>query len=113
MLALSNIFFDIIPITIPVGIENIKRYGKKILGHKYGDVVIDYLTARKKIYIPTYNKMIVKYLSDEMFELLELCRKNKVAFLDFETNDNVEDLSKPLSHASLIITMLKKMHDKY
>lgn len=35
-------------------ITNIKRTGSHVIGHKYGDEIIDYITARKKIYILSY-----------------------------------------------------------
>jgi len=82
--------------------KNIKRtcrkYGK-VIGHKYGDEILDYISARKIIYIPTYLYILKTYLRDDINELKTY---KKIAFLDYDTNDDIENTSKPLSHASII-----------
>lgn len=80
-----------------------------ILGHAWfggecgGTTTIDYLEARKKIYIPTYRWVLENRLQNELALLRGLLAEgHRIALLDYETNANVEDVERPLSHASLI-----------
>lgn len=91
--------------------KNIKRAtGEKrgrVRGHLLGDQLIDYVTARKTIYIPSYQHVLKHHLVSELILLKGLLAEgNKVALIDFDVNPNVEDTSKPLSHASIIKTAL-------
>jgi hypothetical protein len=89
--------------------KNIKRscrkYGR-VLGHKFNDGILDYCEARKHIYIPSYTWVLEKKLRVELFTIIE--KSNKIVLLDYTTNENIEDLSKPLSHASLVKKYLLK-----
>jgi len=89
--------------------KNIKRscrkYGR-VLGHKFNDGILDYCEARKHIYIPSYTWVLEKKLRVELFSIIE--KSNKIVLLDYTTNENIEDLRKPLSHASLIKKYLLK-----
>lgn len=87
--------------------ENLKRtvrkYGKPI-GHQYGDKILNYPEARMYIYIPTY-----KYVLDNIPSVQTTLKKIKeksvtqnIVFLDYNTNCDVFDFSKPLSHAALV-----------
>jgi hypothetical protein len=89
--------------------KNIKRTGSHVIGHKYGDEIIDYITARKKIYIPSYFYILENYLQDDLNELI---KHKKLILLDYDTNDNIENTSKPLSHASIIRDYLQSYSDK-
>lgn len=84
-----------------------KKYGK-ILGHRkgvHGDILLGYLEARKKIYIPTY-KWMLEHKSYEIIQhFRNFCMENPektIVLLDYQNNCNVENLTKPLSHAFLI-----------
>lgn len=80
----------------------------KIVGHQFGDKLIGYKTARREIYEVVYNNMLDTYLKNEMALLIGLLAENqRIAFIDYDTNDDIENTAKPLSHASLII---KKLH---
>ena len=74
------------------------KYGR-VLGHKFGEDIIDYNSARVNIYLPAYNWVIVNKLQDLMEELVTY---NKLVLLDYTTNEDINNLRKPLSHASLI-----------
>ena len=81
-----------------------KKYGK-ILGHRrgvYGDVLFDYLEARKKIYIRSYRWMLEKKAYFIIKKLREVNKTATIVLLDYETNCDVDNLSKPLSHAFLV-----------
>lgn len=88
--------------------RNIKRtvhkYGKP-LGHRkgvHGTELLDYIEARKQIYIPTYLWMLENKVPHIINRLREASKTKTVILLDYDTNADVEDPSKPLSHASLI-----------
>ncbi|NBO71742.1 MAG: hypothetical protein EBU66_14515 [Bacteroidetes bacterium] len=83
--------------------KNLKRtsrkYGK-VIGHMYEkEEILNYITARKNIYIPTYEYVLEKYLKEEIKELLKY---DKIVLLDYDTNEDVNNINKPLSHASII-----------
>ncbi len=82
-----------------------KKYGY-VKGHRKGvdgDIILNYIDARKLIYIPTYN-WVLKNKNQELIEKLrQLNNHNElIILLDYEVNDSVDDISKPLSHAALI-----------
>lgn len=84
--------------------RTVRKYGK-VLGHQYKDKVINYVTARKKIYIPAYNYVLENNLQDDVNKLKEI---PKLALLDYDINEDIENTAKPLSHASLIKSYLSK-----
>jgi hypothetical protein len=65
-------------------------------------VLLGYLDARLQIYLPAYRWVLENRLDAEVDDLREKSSKVDVVLLDYETNANVEDLSKPLSHAALV-----------
>lgn len=90
--------------------KNLKRtvrtHGKP-LGHQYGvysDELLDYLTARIKIYLPSY-----KYVLDNVDSTKEIVARTKerylvndILFLDYDTNCDFLNTKAPLSHAGLL-----------
>lgn len=75
----------------------------KLLGHSYMDTTLGYIDARKKIYLPIYEYVLNNCLQNEVALLKGLLSEGKcIALLDYEVNENPNDTSKPLSHASLI-----------
>jgi hypothetical protein len=88
--------------------QRIKRGGPRrgrVLGHQRGlmsEELLSYQEARYQIYLPIYRWVLETLLQDEVSQLRALSAQRQVILLDYETNGNVDDLSKPLSHASLI-----------
>ena len=85
--------------------KNLKRTCKKfgwLRGHKKGDGYIPYIQARKEIYVPTYFWMLEHRCADLVDKLRSLSNEKTVILLDYDTNPDIEDYKKPLSHASLI-----------
>jgi hypothetical protein len=88
--------------------QGIKRAGRtrgKVLGHRFGvrsDVLLGYREARYRIYLPAYRWVLENRLVSEVGRLREDAATRTVVLLDYETNSDVEDLSRPLSHAALI-----------
>lgn len=88
--------------------RNIKRttrkYGKP-LGHRKGvngSELLDYIEARKQIYIPTYRWVLENKVGHIINRLREASKTKTIILLDYDTNGDVENPKKPLSHASLI-----------
>lgn len=86
--------------------KNLKRSVRtngKVLGHRAGDRLLSYREARSLIYLPVYRWVVDNYLQAEIETLKNLSASQKVVFLDYETNDNIENLTSPLSHAALVV----------
>lgn len=84
--------------------RTIRRFGKP-LGHRkgvYGTELLDYMTARNLIYIPTYRWMLENKVADVIDRLREANKTKTIVLLDYNTNQDMDDASKPLSHAYLI-----------
>jgi hypothetical protein len=84
-----------------------KRHGQPE-GHIFGDNVIGYLEARENIYVPAYVFQVVNNVLDNIVGELEK-KIEPVVFYDVEQNKDIKDLSKPFSHASLLVTLLNVM----
>ena len=88
--------------------KNIKRTVRKFgkpLGHRKGvngTVLLNYLDARKQIYIPTYRLMLENKVMPIIERLREASKSKTIVLLDYNTCCDVDDLSKPLSHAFLV-----------
>ena len=80
--------------------RTVRKYGK-VLGHHYGDELLGYFEARKKIYIPSYKYVLDYYLNDLILELSDRTKLKPLVLLDYATNTSIL-MNKPLSHAALI-----------
>ena len=85
--------------------RTVRRFGKP-LGHRKGvngSELLSYIDARKQIYIPTYKWLLENKVSDIIERLRAASNSGKtIILLDYDTNADVNDAKKPLSHASLI-----------
>ncbi len=84
--------------------RTICKYGAP-LGHRkgvHGIELLGYIDARKKIYIPTYMWVLENKVKGIIERLGETNRTKTIVLLDYDTNADVENPCKPLSHASLI-----------
>lgn len=88
--------------------KNIKRSVRKNgkpLGHRKGvngNELLGYIEARKEIYIPAYRWMLENKVSSIIERMREASKTKTIILLDYNTNQDVDDASKPLSHAFLI-----------
>lgn len=85
--------------------RTVRRFGKP-LGHRKGvkgTELLGYIEARKLIYIPTY-KWVLENKVPHIIDRLKVANKEgkTIVLLDYDTNADVENSKKPLSHASLI-----------
>ncbi len=97
-------------ITNMKGIKRSARSRGRVLGHQFGltsDALLNYLDARNQIYLPTYRWVLDNRLQSELVQLRTILDAQPVVLLDYETNSSINDLSKPLSHASLIAAYLR------
>lgn len=85
--------------------RTVRRYGKP-LGHRKGvngTDLLGYIEARKQIYIPTYKWVLENKVASIIERLRAASNEGKtIILLDYDTNADVENAKKPLSHASLI-----------
>ena len=93
--------------------RSVRKYGKP-LGHKFEDKLLNYKDARWQIYLPSYlyvleNIQSVRLVLDKIREKLKEC---DIVFLDYNTNCNIADCSKPLSHAGLVKLYLEGKYPK-
>jgi hypothetical protein len=80
----------------------------KVTGHMFEQRLIDYVRARETIYIPTYNYVLRTKLHSEIALLKGLIKEGqKIALIDYDVNEDVQNTTKPLSHASLIKAALQ------
>ena len=85
--------------------RTVRRFGKP-LGHRKGvngTELLNYIDARKQIYIPSY-KWVLEHKVKDIVERLKAANESgkTIVLLDYDTNADVENAKKPLSHASLI-----------
>lgn len=83
--------------------RTVRKYGNP-LGHQYGNQILNYADARWLIYLPTYLYMLenVPSVQHTLQRIKERLQEKDIVFLDYNTNCNVVDYSKPLSHAGLV-----------
>lgn len=84
--------------------RTVRKYGKP-LGHRKGvngTELLGYIEARKQIYIPTYKWVLENKVAYIIERLREASKTKTIVLLDYDTNADVENANKPLSHASLI-----------
>ena len=84
--------------------RTVRKYGT-CLGHRKGvngEELLGYIEARKLIYLPCY-KWVLENKLQKLVTAIRIISKNKpVVLLDYNTNPDVNNPKKPLSHASLI-----------
>lgn len=92
--------------------RTVRRFGKP-LGHRKGVnglELLGYLEARKQIYIPTYKWVLENKVVDIIERLREASKTKTIVLLDYDTNADVENAKKPLSHASLIKAYVERIY---
>ena len=84
--------------------RTVRRFGKP-LGHRKGvngTELLGYIEARKQIYIPVYRWVLENKVVGIIERLREASKTKTIVLLDYDTNADVENAKKPLSHASLV-----------
>lgn len=76
-------------------------------GHLFGEAMLDYVAARKQIYVPAYVYHVINNALESVKDGLEKrIRSTPVALFDVESNGCIEDTSRPYSHAALLVRVL-------
>ena len=104
---------------IRTSMSGLKRTAAKFgtcRGHQLGleseeSTLLGYLDARRRIYLPAYLWVLKNKLQAELKELRGIANKRDIVFLDYETNEDIENLKTPLSHAGLIKRFLLNRAD--
>lgn len=84
--------------------RTVRRFGRP-LGHRKGvngTELLGYIDARKLIYIPSYKWMLENKANDIIERLREASKTKTIVLLDYDTNCDVENEKRPLSHAFLV-----------
>ena len=90
--------------------RTLRRYGP-CLGHRRGvdgEVLLGYIEARHAIYAPLYRFALEHRLQEEVQQLEAIARTQPVVLLDYETNCDIDDPRKPLSHAGLVAAYIRE-----
>jgi hypothetical protein len=84
--------------------RTVRRFGRP-LGHKKGvqsHELLSYIDARMQIYVPTYKWVLEHKAQKQVEKLRQLAEDKVVVLLDYNTNEDIQDPSSPLSHAAMI-----------
>ncbi len=97
--------------------RSVRKYGR-VLGHRRGvggssHQLLDYVSARKYIYAPSYLWVLENKLGPLVDRLKELSSERTVVLLDYTTNADIEDTKSPLSHASLIKAYIEGHYPRF
>lgn len=87
------------------GIKRTVRKHGRVLGHRKGvngTEILGYVEAKHQIYIPAY-RWILEHKAMDIIERLRKASETKtIVLLDYNTCCDVDDETKPLSHAYLV-----------
>lgn len=86
--------------------RTVKTHGKP-LGHQYGvysSELLDYLSARMKIYLPSYKYVLenVDCVKEIVVRIKKRSMINDIVLLDYNTNCDYLNTKFPISHAGLL-----------
>ena len=84
--------------------RTVRRFGKP-LGHRKvvnGTELLGYIEARKQIYLPAFKWVLENKVANIIERLREASKTKTIVLLDYTTNCDIDDPTKPLSHAFLI-----------
>lgn len=87
------------------GIKRTVRKHGRVLGHRkgvHGTEILGYVEAKHQIYIPAYRWMLEHKAMDIIERLRKASETKTIVLLDYNTCCNVDDETKPLSHAYLV-----------
>jgi hypothetical protein len=85
------------------GLKRTSRALGDVRGHRRGvdgSALLSYVDARRQVYLPTYRWVLENKAADLVKTLRGL--PGDVVLLDYTVNDDVDDVSRPLSHAALV-----------
>lgn len=95
------------------GIKRTVRKHGRVLGHRkgvYGLEILGYVEAKHQIYIPAYRWMLEHKAMDSIERLRKASETKTIVLLDYNTCCDVDDETKPLSHAYLVKAYAEGLH---
>lgn len=101
-----------------ISMKNMKRTVRKfgpVLGHRrgvYGKDLLNYIDARIQIYLPSYLWVLENKVDKILKRLKDLSNECDIVLLDYETNCEILNSKKPLSHAFLVKSYLEGNYPK-
>lgn len=84
--------------------RTVRRFGKP-LGHRKGVngvELLGYIEARHLIYLPAYRWVLENKVANIIERLRVASLTKTIVLLDYATNADIDDPTKPLSHAALV-----------
>lgn len=96
--------------------RNIKRTVRthgRVLGHQkgvYSTEILDYVTAKHQIYIPTFKWVLENKVAYIIERLNKASIDKTIVLLDYNTCCDVDSATKPLSHAYLIKAFVEGLY---
>ncbi len=108
----NDIDFSKLKVKSMSGIKRSVRVNGKVIGHRKGrnGELLNYIDARKLIYLPTYFWVLNNKLNELIDKVVSIAQEKNIVFLDYTTNTDIENTSKPLSHAGLLVRYLSERH---
>ena len=92
----------------------------KVKGFLLGnEIITDYVEARKKIFVPAYTQMYNKFRYNPLINSANLAihanllNNIEVFLYDVDDNPNIEDISKPYSHAALLVDLITQIKTRF
>lgn len=81
------------------------------LGHRCIDsgTLLDYTAARKLIYAPAYRYVLEHRAQIAINKLIAIWERSPLVLLDYSTNDDIDNIRTPLSHAGLVRDYMAEM----
>lgn len=98
------------------GLKRTIRVNGPIVGHQKGmfsNEILDYITAREAIFVECYRWVLENKLQELTQELSQLAAKKDIVFLDYNVNEDIYSLNKPLSHAALVKSYIEVCTNTY
>ena len=92
--------------------RTVRRFGKP-LGHRKGvngTELLGYIEARKQIYLPAYKWVLENKVTNIIERLKEASKTITIVLLDYTTNCDIDDPTKPLSHAFLVKAYTEELY---
>ena len=65
-------------------------------------ILLPYIDARMQVYVPAYKWVLENKVQNQINKLREWSQDRVVVLLDYNTNEDLTDPNKPLSHAVMV-----------
>jgi hypothetical protein len=92
--------------------RTVRKFGTPV-GHRkgvYGTELLTYIEARKQIFLPAYRWILENKLIDVLAMLKKVMLEQDLILLDYETNGDINNPDRPLSHAYLVKYYLEERY---